>query len=142
MNPCGGNGTCYNAPHTLLGFECICVEGMYGPTCNFTTNPCANERPCNGNGYCRVVPNKLGEASTLCDCFDLYDVRVAGEEENCGTSICDQMGPDYSCQNNATCRVSGFSGDIPQPECVCPPGKSIRLHWSSLTCTLFHMYNN
>ncbi len=118
---------CYDTVGPLGGFHCDCDDGYYGPTCNYTTNPCVNEH-CSGNGHCRVVPNIPGDASALCTCN--YRYGWAGNVIQCNIPLRFECLPRFDpCQNGGQCSLTDDPEDY---TCICPPSESMFTHISVL----------
>lgn len=103
-NPCKNGATCI--PKADGSFECSCINGWTGPTCEENVDDCVNN-PCLNNGTCI---DKTGTFQCLCPpgktgLFCQFD-------DGCYSS---------PCKNNASCTSAPMDG---KAICICQHGFS------------------
>ncbi|XP_070534046.1 protein eyes shut homolog [Ptychodera flava] len=121
--PCENGGTCVDLPQSELGFQCTCLPGFTGTSCEINIDECrlTTQPACLGNGLCVD-----GDNTFTCLCQPGW----AGED--CGRPVDDCI--NNQCQNGATCVdlhlayhcdcPDGWSGDfceIERDECLSLP---------------------
>ncbi|XP_033097137.1 protein jagged-1b-like [Anneissia japonica] len=107
LDPCGSDeelchngGTCLNNQSVSDGYDCHCVKGFFGPSCEFAQRPCATD-PCQNGGTCQ-------ESGDEFNCF----CTLGWEGETCTEDINDCA--NQPCVNGGLCvdLVNGF-------QCIC-----------------------
>ena len=82
----------------LNQFKCLCRDGLTGPTCLISTNPCeSNSTLCGSYGKCFPKNTNSSKSSDyFCKC------KIGFKGNNCQTPLsqCDMYSP---CLNGATC---------------------------------------
>ena len=80
-------GKCQAIPPWNNATECICNEGFFGPSCNYTVDPCDGVDCHNGSCVSQDV-------MAICECEDGYDGEFCENKINCNT---------VGCQNDGNC---------------------------------------
>ena len=109
-------------------FECECIDGFSGPTCEIT--PCSDPDLCKNGGICTLV--KLHEYE--CTCMPGYYGQHC-DKRPCDNVDCHSRGTCVNLLTSSTCKATAISSWHCEPgtdyKCDCDEGLSI----GSTICT-------
>jgi hypothetical protein len=77
-NPCVNNGSCLEDPLNR-DITCICQDGFFGETCQFTNIDCTIQSPCQNGGQCVDVVSSNGSTDQTCQCYLPFRGRFCTE---------------------------------------------------------------
>ncbi|CAH1790499.1 unnamed protein product [Owenia fusiformis] len=116
-NPCTNNGTCVDRHDA---FECVCLPGYEGATCNIDTNECLSN-PCQNGAECIDNMNfftcncSAGYRGILCQ----FDINECASNPCQNKAVCEEGIDLYTC----TCEpgYTGVNCEMEIDECVPNP---------------------
>ena len=79
-DPCANNGTCQTDPLNR-DIVCVCQDGFFGDTCQYTRVDCTILNPCQNGGQCRDVEYSNGTSEQLCQCYLPFGGRFCSQRE-------------------------------------------------------------
>jgi hypothetical protein len=94
-------------------FQCICLPGFIGSTCQNVNDPCQS-KPCQNQALCSSSSNPLSVNKYSCFCLEGF----TGQQCEQLINPCDNS----SCLNNSTCINKSTLNQTNSFSCACLPG--------------------